>query len=108
MISAAFIDRPIFGRKHLARQIEIMPGAVAFELHQLDEGIVVRARQQIGGPDAEAVQILLGNVDAPALGVTLNVAQNIDELQCRSQVHGVIPRAGILITENLDANQSDG
>src|SRR5205823_4617432 len=66
------------------------------------------AGSQVLWPDPEPFQVFLRQVDAPAPRVALEVAQDVYELQRRSEVHRVLAGLGIAVSENLDRDQADG
>ncbi len=83
-------------------------GAGRLVLHQLEELGGVASRGQVGGRDAEALEILLGQIDAPGPGVGLNVAHDVGQLERHPEIDGVLARPHVRVAEDLDAAEPDG
>ena len=69
---------------------------------------VVRFLLQVSLGDIVRAQILSRNVDPSPPQILGDVAQDIRKLQGNAQVDGVLPRAGIGIAEDLQADEADG
>ena len=75
------------------------------ELHQVDEGLVNDTCPQVFLGVAKPGHLVLRQVNAAELQVLLHVPGNIGQLHSQAQVHGVSLGAGVLVTENLQADQ---
>src|SRR5271157_3732817 len=99
---------PVLRRKEMARFGEEAASPVRLELHEPNESVLINAREQFIGTHAELIEVRAGEVDAPAARVALDIPQDVDKLQGLAEIHGVVARAEVRITEDLDRNQPNG
>src|SRR5262245_5250235 len=72
--------------------------------HQRAETIIVSAGQNILIRETKACQILLRQVDPPALGVLADITENIGELESHTEEDGIVSRS-IAGADNLHRQQ---
>src|SRR5262245_63190700 len=84
----------------------IAASPLAFELHHFAEIVVYLSARQVVLRVPEQPQVLLRQVDAPARGVLFQIAQDVRQLQCDTEIDGVILRARRAVGEDLYAHQS--
>src|SRR5581483_6622426 len=81
--------------------------ARSLELHQAAELVAVHAAQDVVFRDAEAPEVLQGQINAAARGVLAHVADDVGELERDTQVLGVIASARIAVAEDFYADEAD-
>ena len=62
--------------------------------------------QNFVGRNAEFFQFILRQINSSPFGIRAHVAQNVGELERFAQVDGVTAARGILVAENLDAQEA--
>src|SRR6202030_603243 len=88
-------------RKELTR-------ARRLKLHQLHKAIVVLSILQLLLGIMEARQVFLRQINSTGAEIFADVAENVGRLQSQTELDGVFLTGGVAVTENFDADQTDG
>src|SRR5215469_8494447 len=97
----------VFRSEQPPRRFEIAESPFALERHKVGERCAVSSLSKLLRLHTKSFQFLLGQVNSPSPSITLEVAQDVNQLERGSQLHRVFTGLRILVPEDLNRDQAD-